>query len=211
MQFDTHEQSSILWSPGCDTVSQHAACSLALRQRNGLPERQSLLAQMFSAGNHSMVGGYIPSCWATLRRWQETHELKRYLVTRREFNHVDEALVSIEAQLRQQHHNLFARPDAYVNAHEHEVRALAREAEQVKNTRERLFMLHTIRLYAEDVYGHYASQAAILTASLERWRQHPENLKAEQLAMAPVSADDDRVLAFNWEDVFNDDDGDEPS
>ncbi|WP_229775604.1 lipase family protein [Pseudomonas laurentiana] len=211
VQFDTHEQSSILWSPGCDTVSQHAACSLALRQRNGLPERQSLLAQMFSAGNHSMVGGYIPSCWATLRRWQETYELKRYLVTRREFNQVDEALVSIEAQLRQQHHNLFARPDAYVNAHEHEVRALAREAEQVKNTRERLLMLHTIRLHAEDVYGHYASQAAILTASLERWRQHPENLKAEQLAMAPVSADDDRVLAFNWEDVFNDDDGDEPS
>ncbi len=204
VQFDTDEQSSILWSPGCDTVNQHAACSLALRQRNGLPERSSLLAQIFSAGDHSMVGGYIPSCWATLRRWQETHELDRCLVTRREFERVDEALVSIEAQLRREYNTTTARPDAYVSAHEKEVMALLREAEKVRNTRERLLGLRSVPIYAEDVYGDYASRAEILTASLERWRQHPENLKAEQLAMAPAFADGDPVRVVSFEEIMKD-------
>lgn len=69
VEFGRQQSSSILWEPGCDTISQHAACTVALQQKNGLPDRPGLLRQLFNARHHSMVGGYVPACWAALRRW----------------------------------------------------------------------------------------------------------------------------------------------
>src|SRR3546814_20856435 len=65
------EKSSILWTPSCDTITQHAACEMALHHKHGLPDRPSFLAQLFDVGNHFMVPRYIPACWSTLRRWQQ--------------------------------------------------------------------------------------------------------------------------------------------
>jgi hypothetical protein len=50
VEFGRQERSSILWTPGCDTLTQHAACELALEQRRGLPDRAKFTAQLFQAG-----------------------------------------------------------------------------------------------------------------------------------------------------------------
>lgn len=35
VEFERGKMSAILWDPGCDTITQHAACSLAIQQKNG--------------------------------------------------------------------------------------------------------------------------------------------------------------------------------
>ncbi|MCU0075179.1 lipase family protein [Pseudomonas koreensis] len=195
VEFGRQQVSSILWEPGCDTINQHAACDVAIRQRHGLPDRPTLLKQIFDAGHHSMTGAYIPACWAVLRRWQEAQESSRSLVTEREFALVESALQRITDQLRSQRNNLPGRPDSYVRTRKNVVEALNREIEKIRTTRERLALLRHRRMTATDVYGSLAEQPERLAESLPRWQLHPENLAAEQLAMAPDAAEDDPLLA----------------
>ncbi|QAX87482.1 lipase [Pseudomonas sp. DTU12.3] len=192
VQFDRKEKSMILWQPGCDTVAQHAACSVAIQQQNGLPDRPSLLAQLFSAGSHSMVGSYIPACWATLKRWQEAHTENRSIVSDAEFKWVQTALVSITAQLRQKRGQ--TRPDASVRNDEKINVALNLEIDRIQVTVERLQKLQRERTTEQKVYGSLSTQPEQLSASLSRWLAHAENRVVEQLAMAPVSRSDDRLL-----------------
>lgn len=195
VEFGREQVSSILWEPGCDTITQHAACDVAIRQRHGLPDRPTLLKQIFDAGHHSMTGAYIPACWAVLRRWQEAQESSRSLVTEREFALVESALQRITDQLRSQRNNLPGRPDSYVRTRKNVVEALNREIEKIRTTRERLALLRHRRMTATDVYGSMAEQPERLAESLPRWQLHPENLATEQLAMAPEPAEDDPLLA----------------
>ncbi|WP_192563043.1 lipase family protein [Pseudomonas gozinkensis] len=195
VEFGRQQVSSILWEPGCDTINQHAACDVAIRQRHGLPDRPTLLKQIFDAGHHSMTGAYIPACWAVLRRWQEAQESNRTLVTEREFALVETALQRITDQLRRQRNNLPGRPDSYVRSRKNIVQALNHEIEKIRTTRERLASLRHRRLTTTDVYGSLAEQPERLAESLPRWQLHPENLAAEQLAMAPEAAEDDPLLA----------------
>ena len=194
VEFGRQQVSSILWEPGCDTITQHAACDVAIRQRHGLPDRPTLLKQIFDAGHHSMTGAYIPACWAVLRRWQEAQESNRTLVTEREFALVETALQRITDQLRRQRSNLPGRPDSYVRSRKNIVEALNHEIENIRTTRERLASLRHRRLTTTDVYGSLAKQPERLAESLPRWQLHPENLAAEQLAMAPEAAEDDPLL-----------------
>ncbi|MDR6925115.1 hypothetical protein J2Y56_001148 [Pseudomonas sp. BE134] len=106
VQFSRKEMSMILWEPGCDTITQHAACSVAIQQKNGLPNRPSLLTQLFNAGNHSMVGSYIPVCWASFKRSQEALTSKRALVTDMECEWIEQALQRITTQLRSRRDHL---------------------------------------------------------------------------------------------------------
>lgn len=86
--------------PHCDTITQHAACEVALEHKHGLPNRPALLAQLIQTGDHFMLPSYIPACWATLRRWQQAHSNASTLVTKREYEWVDHALTRITQQLR---------------------------------------------------------------------------------------------------------------
>jgi len=185
VQFSSTEMSSVLWEPGCDTVTQHAACSMALEQRRGLPQRAPLLAQIFNASNHSIIGSYVPAAWAALRRWQEALEFKRPLITLREFDWIDTSLINVTQQLRDTEREMRGRPDAYVRARESEARAIYKEIDKLTLTRERLKSIRYKFLKEADIYGSLADQPQVLAESLPRWRHHPENLVQEQLAMSP--------------------------
>ncbi|AZE11518.1 Lipase family protein [Pseudomonas chlororaphis subsp. aureofaciens] len=189
------EKSAILWEPGCDTITQHAACTLAIQQNKGLPERPGLISQILDGGNHSMVGGYIPGCWATLRRWQEALELKSSRVTDGEVERVKGDLTKITDQLRLKRRMLNGNPGPYGRAHELVIEALNREVDKVQMTLDRLETLRRVTIDEKYVYGSVATQPDLLTESLPRWQAHPENRVAEQLAMAPTANTDDGLLA----------------
>lgn len=190
-----NEASSILWEPGCDTITQHAACTLAVQQINGLPNRPGLVAQgLKHGGNHSMVGGYIPSCWAAFKRSQESLKLKSSLVTDREFDFVDSALARITEQLRNKRRDFQARPEKYRENHQSAVVAFSREVDKVQATRERLKTLRQEQVDAAKVYGLLSQDPETLADNLLRWQSHPENNVAEQLAMAPSAIESDQEL-----------------
>ena len=188
------EKSSILWEPGCDTITQHAACSLAVQQINGLPNRPGLISQAFHGGNHSMVGGYIPSCWAALKRAQESLKLKSSLVTDREFDFVAGALMRVSELLRSKRNDLRGRGEKYRETHEPAVDAINREVDKVQKTRDRLASVHKDKVDEAKVYGSFSQQPEVLADNLLRWEAHPENRVAEQLAMAPPAIESDHEL-----------------
>ena len=192
--FGANKMSSIMWEPGCDTITEHAACTLAIHQNNGLPERSGFISQIFDADNHSMVGGYIPGCWAALRRWQEALKLKRSLVTYDEFEHIRIALATITEQLRSKRRMLSDSPTPYNRAIELTIDALNREIDKVHMTFERLKRLQQSTINEARVYGAFSTQPDLLSECLLRWDAHPENKAPEQLAMAPTAdANDERL------------------
>lgn len=185
--FGANKMSSIMWEPGCDTITEHAACTLAIHQNNGLSERSGFISQIFDADNHSMVGGYIPGCWAALRRWQEALKLKRSLVTYDEFEHIRIALATITEQLRSKRRMLSDSPTPYNRAIELTIDALNREIDKVHMTFERLKRLQQSTINEARVYGAFSTQPDLLSECLLRWDAHPENKVPEQLAMAPTA------------------------
>ena len=193
--FGANKKSSIMWEPGCDTITEHAACTLAIHQNNGLPEREGFIAQIFDADNHSMTGGYIPGCWAALRRWQEALTLKHSLVTDEEFEHISRALATIIEQLRFKRRMLGDSPTPYSRAHELTINALNREVDKVHMTFERLKRLRQSTINENRVYGSFSTQPDLLSECLLRWDAHPENKVPEQLAMTPAPNVDDDLLA----------------
>ncbi|MGY3640974.1 MULTISPECIES: lipase family protein [Pseudomonas] len=189
--FGEGHKSSILWKPGCSTIIDHG-CAKALHATNGLPERESFLRQLFSAGHHSMVGSYIPGCWASLRRWQEALQLKRSLVTNREYEWISSALENIQQQLRAVKRDLQNNHRSYVREQEsvHKTLMLNQEIDKISMTMARLTALRSQRVTEVDVYGSYADQPEWVEEGLLRWNAHPENLVQEQLAMIPPAAED---------------------
>jgi hypothetical protein len=194
VQFSRKEISMILWEPGCDTITQHAACSVAIQQKNGLPDRPSLLTQLFNAGSHSMVGSYIPVCWAALKRSQEALTAKRSLVTDQELAWVEQALQRITAQLRARRNHLSNPTMRYQQTHEAQTNAFSLEVDKVHVTLDRLKRLRYERVIENNVYGSLSTQPERLAETLQRWLAHPENRVVEQLAMAPTSANQDALL-----------------
>jgi len=190
-------KSSILWSPGCSTILDQG-CARVLREIDGLPVRGSMVRQLVDNADHKMVVSYIPNCWATLRRWQESQQSTHNLVTERELDWVDRALASISQQLRDLDRSQAARPDAYLNASEQLAarQKIHEEIDQLRGTRKRLLELSYTRVSERDVYGTFAGQPPLLAEGLPRWMAHPENTVAEQLAMIPAPVEDpDQVIA----------------
>ena len=195
--FGKEHKSSILWEPGCSTINDHG-CAEALQQIDGLPQRGSLLEQVMQAADHSMVGSYIPGCWASLRRWQEAQELKRSLVTLREFDWIKNGLENISRQLTDLERQIDRNPTAHANYHQDDQkkRALKEEKEKIQMTQARLVALHSQQVTEADVYGSYADQPEWVQENLLRWKAHPENIVQEQLAMIPpVAEDHDAAIA----------------
>lgn len=197
VDFGTGHRSAMLWAPGCSTILDQG-CARVLQEIDGLPVRGSLLRQLVDNVDHKMIDSYIPNCWATLRRWQESQEFTRNLVTEREFDWVDRALIRITQQLRDLGQSQAARPDAYLNAQERVMarQRITQEIDRLHTTRQRLLELSATRVSERDVYGTFAGQPTLLAEGLPRWRAHAENTALEQLAMIPPPADDpDQAIA----------------
>lgn len=195
VEFERGIKSAILWEPGCDTITQHAACSLAIQQKNGLPHRPPLLAQIFQAGNHLMAGGYVPACWAVLLRWQQAHEKKRSRVTDLEFDRVANSLARITTQLREIERSLTARSEAYVRTQEDNIRALGLEKNRIAITVDRLKRVREERVTAHALYGSLLEQPEQLKANVARWLAHPENKVKDPFAMAPEDPEGDALMS----------------
>ena len=194
VEFERGKKSAILWEPGCDTITQHAACSLAIQQKNGLPHRPPLLAQILQAGNHLMTSGYVPACWAVLLRWKQAHDEKLTRITDSEFNWVEGALAQITSQLREIERDLSGRSQAYARTQENNIRALSLEKSKIETTVARLKSIHPQRISAQALYGSLSEQPEELTKNVDRWLAHPENKVKNPLAMAPVDPDQDALM-----------------
>lgn len=194
VEFSDGNKSAILWEPGCDTITQHAACSLALQQKNGLPHRSPLL-QIFHVLDHLMADGYVPACWAVLLRWQAAHEKKRSRVTDLEFEMVAGSLARVTTQLRDIERGLPARSDAYVRTQENNIRALGLEKSRIAITVDRLKRVREERVTAHALYGSLLEQPEQLKANVARWLAHPENKFKDPFAMAPEDPEGDALTA----------------
>jgi hypothetical protein len=190
--FDDGHQSAILWTPGCSTIIDQG-CAKALQITDGLPARGTFLRQALDFSDHKMVVSYIPNCWATLRRWQESQEFGRWLVTPREFDFIETALGNINKQLLAKQSEVSTRGREAVK--EREIAALEAEIRKVDETLSRLRLSRYSTASAQEVYGSASTHEA-LAVNLERWRAHVINTVAEQLAMAPPAAiDHDQQVA----------------
>jgi hypothetical protein len=191
VEFGEGKRSSILWEPGCSTINDHG-CAKALIQIDDLPKRGSFLRQLIENADHSMVGSYIPACWASLRRWQGAQELKRSLVTLHEYEWISGALNSINKQIANLDQRIDGNPTGYRNQQQNiqEKESLIKEREKIAQTQARLFELHRQTVTEAHVYGRYADQPEWVQDSLLRWRAHPENTAKEQLAMIPPDPED---------------------
>ena len=197
VDFDDGRKSSILWEPGCSTINDHG-CAEALRQINGLPKRDSFLRQIIDNGHHSMVGSYIPGCWATLRRWQEAQEKRRSRVTLTEFDRVSANLENVKGQLKALSTKIERQSRAYANPHRdaQDIRDIEKEVENLRMTQARLEVPHKQTVTVADVYGSHADQLKWVQESLLRWRAHPKNIAHDPLAMTPYPPqDNDAAIA----------------
>lgn len=194
VEFGEGHRSSILWEPGCSTINDHGYAE-SLRQTDGLPKRGHFLRQVIDRGHHSMVGSYIPGCWASLRRWQEALEKRRSLVTLTEFQWVSDALTNVSGQLSALKAKIEKLSRAYANPQRdaQAIRDLEKEVEQIGQTKARLLALHKRTVIDADVYGSYAAQSEWVQESLLRWNAHPENVAREQLAMIPSPPEDNEA------------------
>jgi len=191
VEFGEGHRSSILWEPGCSTINDHGYAE-ALRQTDGLPKRGNFLRQVIDKGHHSMIGSYIPGCWASLRRWQEALEKRRSLVTLTEFQWVSDALTNVSGQLSALKAKIEKLSRAYANPQRdaQAIRDLEKEVGQIGQTKARLLALHKRTVIDADVYGSYADQSEWVQENLLRWNAHPENIAREQLAMIPSPPED---------------------
>lgn len=203
VEFDQGLVSHLLWTPVCDTVIQHAVIRAALGQQDGLPQRESFVRQLFSMDHHYMVDSYIPGCWAALRRHKEALDGNGSLVTKREFDFVDEVFEQITQQLRVEYRKEMTLPDKKVQGRESNKVLLVREVDKITATRERLKRLKFTVPSPADVYGRCAMRPEQLAHSLQRWLAHAENTRPEQLAMAPQALEV-RVRIASLDDPLTD-------
>ncbi|CAI8825425.1 Lipase [Pseudomonas sp. IT-P100] len=195
VDFERGKKSAFMWEPGCDTITQHAACTLAIQQKNGLPDRPPLLAQIFQAGNHSMTGGYVPACWAVLLRWKQAHDEKRTRITDSEFEWVKNSLAQATTDLRAIERDLRGRSEAYARTQENNIRALVLEKSRIETTVARLKSIHPQRISAQALYGSLSEQPEDLRKNVDRWLAHPENKVQDPFAMAPEDREGDALTA----------------
>ncbi|MEN8641456.1 lipase family protein [Pseudomonas sichuanensis] len=181
--FAPGRQSAVLWTPGCETITEQALCDRMLRHENGLPERMAFMDQLFRVGDHFMVA-YIPACWAALRRHQEALAACTPPVTRRELSLLRALLVSLDQQIQQKQASINL-SDPYRRQHEIRLQVMAEERRRLEYTLKRLTALAATTVTDTQVYGSLANHPELETL-LARWHAHDVNNREEQLAMAPA-------------------------
>lgn len=204
--------SSVLWKPGCEGIEE-AAMAQCIRELKDadMPTRASFIGQIFSAPEHSMLGGYIPGCWATLKRWQDAQSTGGTVVTKTERDGIDRDIKQYQRSLQQWEQSardefpggtISGRPQdratiaqqrmsySDLEKRQNEINAAVqynkRELAATDHTLERLDNLTTQKLQLEDVYGD-RSELPHLQSHIDRWVAHKENQASVRIAQIPPS------------------------
>jgi len=187
--FEGKPTSAVLWSPGCESIEE-AACTRAVQKKGDMLNRSSFFGQLVEYKNHMMTISYIPSAWATLRRWQQTQERDTTVVTKNEYEQIQHALQEMQLKLRDERARIADRTRFYDNRQQNQqvAAALSSEIEKLDVSRQRLHTLLFRRLTIEDVYGT-AAKSPELKIDVERWMAQKENNVEVQIAMIPQQQD----------------------
>lgn len=206
-----NQVSSVLWTPGCEGLEESAMTQLCYAnvKNNDTPDRSSFGVQVMNGADHTMLGGYIPACWATFRRWQDAQASCGTVLTAREavnmraqIKSYSEALEkwqkvqqeeypgrSIETrpndratalQRRSTMSDLQARQKEIDSAIKHN----EKELDNVKNTYQNIKDLEAKTLELSDVYGD-RSELPKLQDHIDRWFAHVENQALVRVAQIP--------------------------
>lgn len=186
---------SVLWKPGCAGIEQ-ATCARYNYQalKGDMPERSSL-----SVLDHTMLGGYIPACHATLLRWQESLKRGGSTLTNREQEWLAEEIQIYGKKLRQWKNVTWSQykndprhrsiPTWDLRRNYQEAKAAIEEdvtveIEKLNMTLQRLALLAEQPITPSAVYGQAYSHPEF-EKSVARWQAHNENRKPPQLARIP--------------------------
>lgn len=204
--------SSVLWKPGCEGYEEAAmARCVAKMQKNDMPDRNQFMAQVLSAADHKMLDGYIPSCWASLRRWQETQTTGGYVISTTESNRLKLEVETYRTELQKWQRNADSEfPGGTIESRPQEratplqrrstmsdlqerqtavnqaVRHNKKELEAIEFTLQRLTSLSSTKLTMADVYGD-CSELPELKTHIDRWAAHTENQASVRIAQIPPS------------------------
>lgn len=183
VHFKGREQSAVLWNPGCESIEE-AACTRAVKKFGDLPDRAMFIQQLFQMSDHYMVPSYIPNAWATLRRWQQTQEAGRTVVTKTEYDQIYYQLQEMQERLKAKEAELnhSFQPDRRTVLQQ--INSLRAEMGRIDTSRQRLHTLSFQKLTPEDIYGS-ATQGPEHDINIERWLAKKENNVEVQLAMIP--------------------------
>jgi hypothetical protein len=186
---------SVLWKPGCAGIEQ-ATCARYNYQalKGDMPERSSL-----SVLDHTMLGGYIPACHATLLRWQESLKRGGNTLTNREQEWLAEEIQIYGKKLRQWKNVTWSQykndprhrsiPTWDLRRNYQEAKAAIEEdvtveIDKLSMTLQRLELLARQPITSSAVYGQADSHPEF-EKSVARWQAHNENRKPPQLARIP--------------------------
>lgn len=210
LQLPGRALSSVLWTPNCEGYEEAAMarCVVQLKD-NDTPERRQFLVQAANGGDHKMLDGYIPACWASLRRWQETQKTGGYIISKTESDRLTLEVETYRAQLKQWQSNadkefpggtIESRPQDRATAFQRRatmsdlqerqtairqaVKHNQKELEALEGTLRTITRLSSTTLTMTDIYGDCAALPELQT-HIDRWATHTENQKSERLAQIP--------------------------
>ena len=202
--------SSVLWTPGCEGYEE-AAMARCVKQlkNNDTPDRSQFLKQIANASDHKMLDGYIPSCWASLRRWQETQSTGGFIISATESNRLKLEVETYRNELQKWQREadsefpggtIESRPQDRSTALQRRstmsdlqdrqaairqaIRHNTKELEAVEKTLQTLTTLSKTTLTMADLYGDCTALPDLQT-HIDRWAAHSENQASERLAQIP--------------------------
>lgn len=206
--------SSVLWTPGCEGYEESAMTQLCYAniKNNDTPERSNFGVQVMNGADHTMLGGYIPACWATLRRWQDTQTSGGKIITPREALNLRTQLRFYRSELEKWQSaqqvefpggTIEGRPQDRATAlqrrstmsdlqtRQKEI-ALAvshnqKELENIETTLKNIDLLEQTTVELSDVYGDRAELPELKT-QIQRWADHKENQAIVRVAQVPQGA-----------------------
>jgi hypothetical protein len=202
--------SSVLWTPNCEGYEEAAMTRcVAQLKNNDTPDRKQFLVQAANGADHKMLDGYIPSCWASLRRWQDTLKTGGYIVSTTESDRLKLEVETYRTQLKQWQSKADAefpggtiesRPQDRSTALQRRstmsdlqdrqrairqaVKHNEKELEALEETLRTITRLSTTKLTLAEIYGDCTALADLQT-HIDRWAEHKENQESVRLAQIP--------------------------
>ncbi|MGP6426943.1 MULTISPECIES: lipase family protein [Pseudomonas] len=212
LQLPGRQLSSVLWTPGCEGYEE-AAMNRCLKQlkNNDTPDRKNFLTQAANGADHKMLDGYIPACWASLRRWQDTQQTGGYIISTTESNRLKLEIETYRTELEKWQREASAefpggtiesRPQDRATALQRRstmsdlqdrqtairqaIRHNEKELKALEGTLQTVITLSKTKLTMTDLYGDCSSLPE-LQIHIDRWAEHRENQESVRLAQIPSS------------------------
>lgn len=202
--------SSVLWSPNCEGYEEAAMTRcLAQMKNNDTPDRKQFLVQAANGADHKMLDGYIPSCWASLRRWQDTQKTGGYVISTTESDRLKLEVETYRSQLKEWQRRADAEfPGGTIESRPQDrstplqrrstmsdlqdrqtairraVKHNQKELEALEETLRTITRLSTTKLTLAEIYGDCTALPDLQT-HIDRWAEHKENQESVRLAQIP--------------------------